>query len=88
MPLRDTEWRDLLEIIEDRYGNRSTILTSQLAIEHWHDHLGEATIADAICCSTTLTKSISKESLDEKTRKSEANPCPASLRSVHDRRNG
>ncbi len=49
VPLRDTERRDLLEIIEDRYGNRSTILTSQLPIEHWHDHVGEATIADAIC---------------------------------------
>jgi DNA replication protein DnaC len=49
VPLRDTDRRDLLEIIEDRYGNRSTILTSQLPIEHWHDHVGEATIADAIC---------------------------------------
>lgn len=49
VPLGDTERRDLLEIIEDRYGNRSTILTSQLPIERWHDHVGEATIADAIC---------------------------------------
>lgn len=49
VPLGETERRDLLEIIEDRYGNRSTILTSQLPIENWHDHVGEATIADAIC---------------------------------------
>ena len=48
-PLSDAERRDLLEIIEDRYGLRSTILTSQLPVEHWHDHLGEATVADAIC---------------------------------------
>jgi DNA replication protein DnaC len=48
-PLRDQDRRDLLEIFEDRYGNRSTILTSQLPVEHWHDHLGEATVADAIC---------------------------------------
>jgi DNA replication protein DnaC len=48
-PLRDQDRRDLLEIFEDRYGTRSTILTSQLPIEHWHDHLGEATVADAIC---------------------------------------
>ena len=48
-PLRDPDRRDLLEIFEDRYGARSTILTSQLPIEHWHDHLGEATVADAIC---------------------------------------
>ena len=48
-PLRDPDRRDLLEIFEDRYGLRSTILTSQLPIELWHDHLGEATVADAIC---------------------------------------
>jgi DNA replication protein DnaC len=48
-PLRDQDRRDLLEIFEDRYGTRSTILTSQLPVEHWHDHLGEATVADAIC---------------------------------------
>jgi DNA replication protein DnaC len=48
-PLRDQDRRDLLEIFEDRYGCRSTILTSQLATEHWHDHVGEATVADAIC---------------------------------------
>jgi DNA replication protein DnaC len=48
-PLSDADRRDLLEIIEDRYGLRSTILTSQLPIEHWHDHLGEVTVADAIC---------------------------------------
>lgn len=49
VPLGQIERRDLLEIIEDRYGARSTILTSQLPIESWHDHVGEATIADAIC---------------------------------------
>ncbi|MCR9095691.1 MAG: IS21-like element helper ATPase IstB [bacterium] len=49
VPLGQSERRDLLEIIEDRYGARSTILTSQLPIEAWHDHVGEATIADAIC---------------------------------------
>ncbi len=49
VPVGDTERRDLLEIIEDRYGNRSTILTSQLPPEKWHDHVGDPTIADAIC---------------------------------------
>jgi DNA replication protein DnaC len=48
-PLRDQDRRDLLEIFEDRYGTGSTLLTSQLPPEHWHDHLGEATVADAIC---------------------------------------
>jgi len=45
----DQERRDLLEILEDRYGNRSTIITSQLPPAKWHDHLGDPTIADAIC---------------------------------------
>jgi DNA replication protein DnaC len=49
VPVGDAERRDLLEIIEDRYGNRSTILTRQLPSESWHDHVGDPTIADAIC---------------------------------------
>ena len=44
----DAERRALLEIIEDRYGNRSTILTNQLPPKSWHDHVGDPTIADAI----------------------------------------
>ena len=48
-PLRDQDRRDILEIVEDRYATRSTILTSQLPVEHWHDQIGDATIADAIC---------------------------------------
>ncbi len=48
-PLRDQDRRDLHETFEDHYGTRSTILTGQLAKKHWHDHVGEATVADAIC---------------------------------------
>jgi len=48
VPAGDAERRDLLEIIEDRYGNRSTILTGQLPSKSWHDHIGDPTIADAI----------------------------------------
>ena len=40
--------RDLLEIIEDRYGIRSTVATSQLPVENWHDVIGDPTLADAI----------------------------------------
>jgi DNA replication protein DnaC len=47
-PLTDTERRDLLEVIEDRNGSSSTLITSQLPIDHWHDHIGDPTIADAI----------------------------------------
>jgi DNA replication protein DnaC len=47
-PPRDQERRDLLEILEDRYGQRSTVLTSQLPTKQWHEHLADQTIADAI----------------------------------------
>ena len=40
--------RDLLEITEDRYGIRSTVITSQLPVENWHDIVGDPTLADAI----------------------------------------
>jgi DNA replication protein DnaC len=40
--------RDLLEIMEDRHGRGSTIVTSQLAVEHWHELIPNPTIADAI----------------------------------------
>jgi len=47
-PLTDAQAADLLEVIEDRAGRRSTIVTSQLPIAHWHEGLGEPTVADAI----------------------------------------
>jgi DNA replication protein DnaC len=47
-PLTDQERRDLLEIIEDRHGSSSTIITSQLPVENWYEHIGDPTIADAI----------------------------------------
>ena len=40
--------QDLMEVIEDRHGRRSTLIASQLHTEHWHDYIGEATLADAI----------------------------------------
>jgi DNA replication protein DnaC len=39
---------DLLEIIDDRAGNKASIITSQLPVERWHAWIGDATIADAI----------------------------------------
>lgn len=44
----DLHRRDLLEVLDDRHGVRSTIVTSQLPIEHWHAAIGDATLADAI----------------------------------------
>ena len=40
---------DLLEIFEDRYGQRSTVITSQLDAKRYHEYLGEPTVADAVC---------------------------------------
>ena len=40
--------RDLLEILEDRHGSRSTIVTSQLPLDQWHSSIGDSTMADAI----------------------------------------
>lgn len=48
-PLNERERRDLMEIIDDRHGNRSTIITSQLDSKLWYDQLGDPTIADAVC---------------------------------------
>jgi DNA replication protein DnaC len=47
--LRDQDRRDLLEILEDRTGTRSTIVTSQLPPAKWHDYVDDPTTADAIC---------------------------------------
>jgi DNA replication protein DnaC len=47
--ITDTERRDLLEVLEDRYGSRSTIVASQLPPNKWHTHIAEPTHADAIC---------------------------------------
>lgn len=45
----DREQRhDLLEILEDRHGLKSTLVTSQLPIDHWHEQIGDPTLADAI----------------------------------------
>jgi len=47
-PLGDVERRDFLEICEDRYQMRSTILTSQLPVAQWHAQIGDPTLADSI----------------------------------------
>ena len=47
-PLKDSERRDFLEICDERYQRRSLILTSQMPVAHWHEQIGDATIADSI----------------------------------------
>src|SRR6266513_3461961 len=46
--LNPNQRRDLMEIVEDRYGAGSTLITSQLPVEAWHDVIDEPTFADAI----------------------------------------
>ena len=47
--MRDTDRQSLLDVLEDRYGNSSTIVTSQLPTKTWHEYLGDPTVADSIC---------------------------------------
>jgi DNA replication protein DnaC len=48
-PLTDEQRRDIHEILEDRYKERSTIVASQLPSTKWHEYLSDPTLADAIC---------------------------------------
>lgn len=47
-PLKDAERRDFLEICDDRYQRRAMILTSQMPVAHWHEQIGDPSIADSI----------------------------------------
>ncbi len=70
--LSDMERRDILEILEDRYNNTSTLITSQIPIENWHDTIGDPTLADAIL--DRVVHNAHKIFLDgESIRKSKAN---------------
>jgi len=47
-PLTDEQRRDLLELLEDRHGLRSTLVAAQLPVDKWHAQIGDPTLADAI----------------------------------------
>lgn len=47
-PFTDEHRRDFLEIIDDRYNSKSTLITSQLPVQEWHSAIGDSTVADAI----------------------------------------
>ena len=47
-PLTSQQGRDLLEIVDDRHGRSSTIVTNQLPVDHWHEVIVDPTIADAV----------------------------------------
>jgi DNA replication protein DnaC len=48
VPMNEETRRDLLEILDDRHNHKSTVVTSQLPVDKWHEYLAEPTIADAI----------------------------------------
>jgi DNA replication protein DnaC len=48
IPLKQEQRHDFLEILEDRHKLESTLVTSQLPIQHWHEQIGDPTMADAI----------------------------------------
>jgi DNA replication protein DnaC len=66
-PLTDEQRRDLLEIVEERYDRHSTLMASQVPTDHWHDIIGDPTIADAIL--DRLIHNAHKLSLKGKTRR-------------------
>jgi len=45
---KEAQRHDLLEVLEDRYGRSSTVITSQLDVKKWHEWIGDPTVADAI----------------------------------------
>ena len=47
-PLTGEQRREVLEVVEDRYGPRSLLMASQLPVDQWFEAIGDATIADAI----------------------------------------
>jgi DNA replication protein DnaC len=48
-PLRDSERRDLVEVVEDRSERASTLIAAQLPVKDWHASIGDPNLADSIC---------------------------------------
>ena len=79
-PLSDTHRRDLLKILDDRYNQKSTLVTSQLPVEQWHAYLGEPTLADAILdrlIHNSYRINLAGDSMRRRTAKSVAHTEPA-----------
>ena len=74
-PLSQPERNDLLELLDDRVGTRSTLITSQLPPEHWHAWLNDPTLADAIL-DRVLHAAHKIALAGESMRKPEKNPAP------------
>jgi hypothetical protein len=78
--MNDANRRDLLELLDDRYNTRSTLITSQLPVSAWHEYLNDPTLADAILdrfIHNAHHLNLKGESL-RKTRTKLTNPTPTS----------
>ena len=62
-PLTSQQGRDLLEIVDDRHGRASTIVTSQLPVDHWHEVIADPTIADAVSAKLKCPLSPQRENV-------------------------
>lgn len=79
-PLSDQNRRDLLEILDDRYDKKSTVITSQLPVEQWHAYLGDPTVADAILdrlVDNSYRLNLAGDSMRKRTAKSVARSASA-----------
>ena len=81
-PMGAAERNDLLEVLDDRIGNRSTLITSQLPVKAWHTYLDDPTLADAILdrACTAATRSSSKANRCAKQPKTNDPRAPPSQR--------
>jgi DNA replication protein DnaC len=80
VPPTDEQRRDLLEILDDRYEARSTLVASQLPVAHWHEALGDPTLADAILdrlVHRAYKLELHGESLRKQAARLTAEPLPA-----------
>lgn len=66
--------RDLMEIVDDRYGRKATVVTSQLPVEKWYDIIGDPTFADAIL--DRLVHNAYRIALDGPSMRKNAQPKP------------
>jgi DNA replication protein DnaC len=73
-PLTSAQGRDLLEIVDDRHGRNSTIVTSQIPVAHWHELIADPTIADAIL--DRLVHTAHRLALDGETLRDPKNKTP------------
>jgi DNA replication protein DnaC len=85
-PLTDEQRKDLFEVVEDRYDGGSTLIAAQLPLKHWHDLIGDPTLADAVLdrlIHNAYTLTLKGESM-RKQRTKDLTPTPTSGKKTKD----